>query len=133
MNYNGAGIIDAVMLAAIRADVASITGDAQVSTTVTVDTPTSAPTIDYATGTSTPTVASATVSALLGTETAEETRDDEGVRTTLRRTAYIEAALLSTRPNADSTVLIGSDRYGVTLVAVDAFTAHYQLALERVA
>ena len=131
MNYHGNGIIDAVMLAAVKRDIASITGDAQVSTSVVVSTPTSAPVMDYATGAATPTVDNDTVNALLGPIDAQEVRDDEGQRVLIRRLAYIEAALLSTAPTTDTTVTVGSDRYGVVLAVQDMITGHYELSLER--
>jgi len=131
MNYHGNGIIDAVMLAAVRADIASITGDARVSASVTVSTPTSAPVMDYATGEATPTVDDDTVNALLGAIDAEEIRDDEGQRVLIRRLVYIEAASLSSAPTTDTTITVGSDRYGVTFVVQDMITGHYEITMER--
>jgi hypothetical protein len=131
MNYHGAGILDAVALAAVKRDILGITTDARVALSVTISTPTSAPVMDYATGTATPTVDDDTVTALLGPLDAQEVRDDEGQRVLIRRAAYVDASLLSTPPTTDTTLTLGSDRYGVTLVVQDMITGHYVLSLER--
>ncbi len=130
MNYHGNGIIDAVMLAAIKRDIASITGDAQASTLCTVSTPISAAVVDHASGAITRSTADDSVRGLLQVLTAAEVASSGGLYLTGDQMLRVLASDLSTAPTPDSTVTAGTDRYNVVSVSQDVITGtHYLITL----
>ena len=130
MNYHGAGIIDAVMLAALRSDIESITSDPQASTLCTVSTPVAAPTVDHASGTITRTTADDSPRGLLQVLTAQEIESSGGLYKLGDQMLRLLASDLSVKPTVDTTVTAGTARYNVVSVSEDVITGtHFLLTL----
>ena len=132
MNQTGPGLIDAVGLAALRTALRSVLTDADASPAVTISTPTSAPTTDYAAGTVTPTTIDNTVRGLALVLTAREVMASAGKYQTGDLRLRVMSVDLDTKPTTDSTVTIGADRYGVVDVGRSVLSdMHESLILHR--
>ena len=131
MNFVGAGVLDAVQLASVKASLQSALEDPQVRASVTITTQTADPVEDDATGDVTHTTVDDSVFGLLQTLTARQIRDSGGLYQAGDRILRVDADALSVVPDTASTVTEASTRYRVLEVKTDALTAHYRIFLRK--
>lgn len=132
MNLRGPGLIDDVMLQSIAADLSSLIGDADVSpTTITVSTPTGAPTVDYAAGTYTRTTDDDSVSVLRCEVNLEDVAASAGGLQVGDIRYHVLASSLSSTPSTESVVVDGSDRRKVIHVSTDPLGLLWTLTARR--
>jgi len=132
MNQRGPGLVDAVMLASIAADLSSLIGDADASpATVTVSTPSGAPTVDNAAGTITRNTDDDTVSTLRGEVTLEEVQASLGGLQLGDVRYHVIASTLSTTPSTASTITDGATVLRVVTVSTDPLGLLWTLTARR--
>jgi len=132
MNQRGPGLVDAVMLASITADLSSLIEDGDVSpTTITVKTPTGPPTVDWAAATSTPNTDDDTVSTLRHVVTLEEVSAAQGGLQLGDITYLIMADDVSSVPTVATVIVDGSDTLRVLTVATDPLSLTHSLLARR--
>lgn len=133
MNIRGPGLIDAVMLESITADLVSLLGDADVSpNTVTVSTPTGAPTHNRAAGTYTRTTDDDTVNALKCEVNLEDVARSEGGLQVGDIRYHVMQSDLSSAPSTQSVVIDNSNRWAVIHVSADPLGLLWTLTARRV-
>ncbi len=131
MNHLGAGIMDAVGLASLTADLSSVLQDADVSSSVTIAPPTGT-TINRSSGAWTTTETSDTVNALLLALTAREVAQSAGAYRLDDRRLRVLASLLSTAPTTDTRFTASGITYAVLISTLDPLGLHYELIGRRV-
>jgi outer membrane translocation and assembly module TamA len=126
MNVLGAGLMDAVAVAALKADVASVLNDANTGTSITLSTPSSTAQ-NRSSGAWSTTDTSDTVTGLLSTLTARHVELSAGAYRLSDVRLRLLASDLSTDPTTDSRFTASSITYAVIEARKDALGAHWLL------
>ena len=126
MNHHGNGIMDPVMLASVKADLASVLHDPTVGVSVTVSTPTGT-TVTRGSGAWSTTDTSNTITALLLALTAREVELSNGAYRASDRRLRVLKSDLSTTPTTDTRFTSGGVTYAVIALELDPLELHYNL------
>lgn len=130
MNSIGTGVMDAVTLAGIRADVGALIHDADVGTTCLFYTSTSR-SYDPASGLVTDTEAATSCVAWVGDLTVKEAGDVQGARVGDRHILAL-ASDFTTAPAVESRVSIGGVLHSIYHVESGPLATHYHLYARKV-
>lgn len=131
MNTRGPGLVSAAMVAAIKADLVSLVGDADAApATVTVSSPTGR-TVNDAAGTVAITSDNDTVTCLRAEITLADVQQSAGGLQLGDIRYHVVASDLSTAPSTSSVVVDGSNRRRVVSVGSDPLGLLFTLTARR--